>query len=140
LVVEEEESVAEAVVVPSSGLRVNPDLLVEEDGPAIPVLPAGVYLEDEETPVGRVELFRVNGRKYTVAKRVDPGIAFRYMRAIRKRQSQESALADMLYDVLGDAVVDALADEALSHEEMASVMKAVEKHTMSVMKAAGLGN
>jgi len=119
------------------GLQVNPDL-AGDDEPA--ALPSGVFLIGAELPGDRVELFQVNGRVYTVPRRVDPGIAFRYMRSLRRRTNEQAAIADMLYDVLGDAVIDALADEDLSEEEMTAVMKAVEKHVMSVMKRAGLGN
>lgn len=125
-----------------TGLVVNPSLLLDDDSPQLTNadLPAGVYLEGSTLPEGRVELFRVNGRLYTVPTAVDPRIMFRFVRALRQRKQEELAMADMLYDVLGSSIIDFLADEGLAPEETAAVMKAVSKYTMSAMNRAGLGN
>lgn len=126
---------------------VNPDLLGDEPATdqaapaAAPKLPPGVYLEDEPIPEGRTELFRCNGRKYTLSKVVDPRLMFRYLRELkRNRGTSELAMAGLLYDVLGEAIVDALADEDLSTTEMQQVMEAVKRYTMSAVDQAGLGN
>lgn len=125
---------------PATRLQVNPDLLRDDDAPTGPDgLPAGVVLEDQPLPEGRVELFRVNGRVYTVPAVADPRIMFRYMRATRKGNA-ESAMSEMLYGVLGDAIIDVLADEELAPDELQAVMKAVQKYTMSAANRAGLGN
>lgn len=103
-------------------------------------LPEGVYNVGDEVPDGRVEIFRVNGRVYTLNKRVDPRIVFRMIRDIHKGGAgSDVAQANLLYEVLGDAVIDYLADEELSDEEYEQVMKAVQKHTMKAAKKI-LGN
>jgi hypothetical protein len=122
-------------------VTVNPALLDEESRTG---LPAGVYLVDDAEgqtviPPDRVELFRAEGKIFTIPKMVDPGIAFRYLRAIRKNRDSEAAMADMLYDVLGEAVMDALADTKLTPDQFTQVMKAVNKHTMGAIQKA-LGN
>ena len=121
----------------STGFSVNPEL-TGEDGENPNLLPAGVFLEGDEIPAERQELFRVNGRVYTVAKHIDPRIAFRYMRAVRKGRGDEAA-ANMMYDVLGEAVIDALADENLEPDHIKAVMKAAEKYAMSAIRVT-LGN
>jgi hypothetical protein len=128
------------------GMQVNEDILNDtQDGK--PILIDGVY-DDEvwdgwklaktlnEHAPDRAELFRVNGRVYTAPSRLDGRVMFRFMRATRKagEQGDARAYADLMYDVLGDAVMDALADEEMSDEETAAVMKVVEKHTAGVMK------
>lgn len=125
---------------PTTGLTVNPALLGDEPGK----LPEGVYRVGDDgsepvVPADRVELFRAEGRVFTLARQIDPGIAFRYLRAIRKNRDSEAAMADMLYDVLGDAVMDALADTKLTPDQFTQVMKAVNKHTMGAIQKA-LGN
>lgn len=129
------------------GITVNQDLLTDDVTPTgKPTLPDGVFdaLEwdswvDEkragsvgrEEPQTRIELFRVNGRVYTAPTRFDPGAMFRYMRAVRKGGAGDDMgpVANLMYDVLGDAVMDALADEKLSEDEFRTVMKVVQKHT-----------
>lgn len=133
-----------------AGFIVNPALLTGDDDPALPdgadpadaggALPAGVFWVGAELPAGRLELFRVNGRVYTVPAAADPRIVFRMLRAMRKGD-QDRAMADMLYDVLGEPVVDALADEeGLDAAQLGQIMQAIQKYTMSAMKRAGLGN
>lgn len=128
---------------------VNPELVgdlpvADEQGKRLPPLPPGVYREDEEIPENRVELFRVNGRRYTLPKTVDPRVVFRFMRAIRRAGKsdlgQVEVISSMLYEVLGDATVDALADEDLAPDELEQVMGAITKYTMSAFNRAGLGN
>ena len=126
----------------ATGLTVNPSLL--GDDTANGGLPAGVYRvgvdgTEPAIPGDRVELFRADGKVFTIPKVVDPGIAFRYLRSIRKRRDSEAAMADMLYDVLGEAVMDALADTKLTPDQFTQVMKAVNKHTMGAIQKA-LGN
>lgn len=116
----------------NTGLQVNPEMAGDD-------LPEGVFREGVILPEDRTELFRANGRVYTVPKEVNPRIAFRFMRDIRRQQSQEVAAANLLYSILGDATMDFLADEDLSQDEMKQVMKAVQKHAMAATKNA-LGN
>jgi len=116
-------------------LVVNQELLVE-DAPR--AMPEGVYPSGDEIPPDRVLLFEVNGRQYTVPKRVNPNVVFRYLRAVR-REEGERAIAEMMYQVLGEGVIDALADEDLSDEQMAQVMKVVRRHVMGATEAT-LGN
>lgn len=120
------------------GVKVNEDLLVDEAQQDGEVLPAGVYLEGEPVPSDRTKLFEVNGRQYTVPKVVNPQVMFRYLRSVRRDES-DRATADMLYDVLGEAVMDALADEKLSPDEFSQVMRAIRKHVMGSTELT-LGN
>lgn len=114
-------------------ITVNPELTTDEPDK----LPEGVFLEAEWDPEqypGRSELFRANGRVYTLAKRVDPRLAFRYMRDLRRNTDQEIAMANLLGSVLGDAIMDVLAEEELSDDQLRTVMKAVTKHTMGALE------
>jgi len=120
------------------GFSVNPSLLADEEEETTGGLPDGVYLEGTLVPPDREELFRVEGKIYTVPKRIDPGIAFRYMKNIRKGRGDQAA-ADMLYDVLGEAVIDVLAADKLDQDQVAAVMKATEKYAMSAIRKT-LGN
>ena len=122
----------ELEAVDTGGLQVNPEL--GDDA-----LPAGIFPVGVILPEDRVELFRANGRVYTVPKEVNPRIAFAFMRDIRKKQSQEVAAANLLYAILGDDVIDFLADEDLEPEQMKAVMAAVQKHAMAATKKT-LGN
>jgi hypothetical protein len=61
------------------------------------------------------------------------------IRALKKSDSPEIAAADIMYDVLGEPIVDALADiEGLSEDQLQAVMRAVQKYAMGAFK--GLGN
>lgn len=122
-------------VTEPTGLVVNPDLTGDDDEQ----LPDGVVKIGDPLPPGRTELFRVNGNVYTIPRVVDPRIAFRYLRDIRRNQDQAVAMSNMMFAILGDAVMDALAEEELSPAEFDQVMKAVQKHSMSAMKNT-LGN
>lgn len=122
-------------------LTVNPVMMVDDEQAAEP-LPAGVYPVDaveNGLPDGWVELFRVNDRVYAVQKNRNPQFVFRYMRSLRKGRDETAAMADLLYDVLGDGVMDAMADEDLSEAEIAAVMKAVQKYTVQIAQRT-LGN
>lgn len=128
-------------------LAVNPDLAdgvilvdspVEGEQPR-PALPDGLYYADQPLPEDRVELFRANGHIYTLPKHVKPKIAFRQMRRLRQGMSEERAMSEALYDLLGDAVMDFLCDEDLSDEQMDQVTDAVQKYMMGSAKLAGLG-
>lgn len=133
---------APAPVIPGSGLQVNPAWAGAATAPVVPgraALPEGVYWDDQPLPVDRAELFRVNGRVYTVAAQIDPRVAFRQMRRLRKGASEQQAAADAIYDVLGDAVMDYLADEKLTEEQYGQVTSAVEQYMLSASKLAGLG-
>lgn len=130
------------------GVKINEEILNEDlDEQGQPVLVDGVYLEGDwdrwkserslgEHAPSRTELFRVNGRVYTAPSRLDGRVMFRFMRATRRAGDggDSKAYSDLMYDVLGDAVMDALADEEMSDEETAAVMKVVEKHTAGAMK------
>src|SRR5687768_9642669 len=107
-------------------VTVNTTLLEGGVGGGDAVLPEGVYKEGEEIPADRTLLFAVNGRQYTAPKNVSNRVVFRFLRSVRKG-SEESGMADLLYETLGDAVMDALADEDLSDEEFAQVMKVIRK-------------
>jgi hypothetical protein len=118
------------------GITVNKDLL--DEGTPEGNLPVGVFLASEypegmALPLGWTELFRVNDKVYGIKTKVNPGVAFRLMRSIRKEGSLEVAMTDMLYDVLGDDVMEVLATEDLDEKEFDAVMKAVNKHVMAVM-------
>lgn len=120
------------------GLRVNPELADDET-----TLPEGVYRVQTDIPAERVELFRIGAdgdtRIYTIPRKVNPRHSMGMLRDIRKGGGQEVALTNFMYAVLGDAVMDALADEELSEEEFEAVMKAVRKHATGAMKKT-LGN
>lgn len=129
--------------VDGAGFTVNPALLVDSE--LAETLPTGVYPIDEDTgkapiPDNRLELFRVSGKAYTVPKVADPRLIFRFIRALRGADNEVMAGARMMDDVLGTAVVDALAEEQLEPEQMAAVMKAVNKYMFSAMQRSGLGN
>lgn len=102
-------------------------------------LPEGVFLVGTELPPERVEIFRVNGRVYTVARRVDPRVVFKLLRDIKRSQDSTIALSNLMYSVLGEGVMEFLAEEQLSDEEFEAVMKAVQKHTMKATNRI-LGN
>lgn len=125
----------------------NQDLLADDpggDGPSS--LPEGVFLagdwakmaEDKSLPADRQELFTVNGRVYTAPKRVDHRVVFQYMKSVRNGDS-EQGMANALYGVLGDAVMDVLATEELSPDEFRTVMKVVERHLAGSVRRT-LGN
>lgn len=126
----------------------NEELLQDESGgdDIQSSLPEGVFLDkqwaewkaDKQLPDDRQELFTVNGRVYTAPKRVDHRVVFQYMKALRNGQG-EQAMADALYGVLGEPVMDVLATEKLSDEEFRTVMKVVEKHLAGAVKRT-LGN
>jgi hypothetical protein len=119
-----------------TSFQANTDLLNE----AATELPTGVFLDTQEVPLDRTELFRVNGKVYTAPKQVNPQIAFKYLRDLRKGGGQSDLpMANMMAGVLGDAVLDALADEELDEKQFATVMKVVEKHAMAATRRA-LGN
>lgn len=134
-------------------LQINPTLLapdtedggqvaaVDDQAPAAvrPTLPEGVYCADQTLPDGRTELFRANGRIYTLPTKASAKMAFRMMRRIRLGASEIEAMTGMLYDVLGDAVMDFLADEDLSEEQMDWVTDAISKYMFGAAKLAGLG-
>lgn len=121
------------------GIKVNTVLMngggsIKDDG-----LPEGVYKnpgEDAEwvCPEGRTELFRTDALIFTAPTSINPQVTVRYMRNLRKSGSQDTALANLLFDVLGESVMDALADEDLSEDEFALVMKVVEKHVLGVTR------
>lgn len=129
----------------SADLVINPAIGGDDtaaDSPAgetRPALPRGIYYADAALPDDRAELFRVADRVYTVPKKVDPRVAFRQMRRLRQGVSEEKAIADSLYDVLGDAVMDFLADEELTEEQYEAVGDAISKYMMGAAKLAGLG-
>jgi hypothetical protein len=120
------------------GVTVNQALLngVDQDKPT--ALPEGVYPEGELIPDDRIELFTVNGRVYTAPKHVNPQVMFRYMRSVRKGHDEEG-MATLLYDTLGEAVMDALADEDLAPEEFTQVIKVIEAHVSGAARKV-LGN
>ena len=118
---------------------VNEELLQGPDSRPEAQLPEGVFEAGQEIPPDRVLLFEVNGRQYTGPKKVDHRIVFRYLRAVRRDEDSSVAMANLLGDALGDAVLDALATEELSDEEFRQVMRVVEKHMMGSMEAT-LGN
>lgn len=121
-----------------SGFAVNAELL-EQTEQDQEVLPVGVYLEAEPIPADRVLLFEVNGRQYTSPKKVDHRVVFRYLKALRQDNDSAVALAHLMYDALGDAVMDALGTEELDDEQFQTVMRVVEKHVMGATNQT-LGN
>ena len=132
------------------GIQINQAILDgpgDGDDPQSLPLPEGVYLVDDwakmkeakELPSGRTELFTVNDRVYTAPTAVDHRAVFRYMKAVRKGHGDEAAMADMMYETLGDAVMEALAEETLAPDEFRQVMRVVQKHVAGATKNA-LGN
>ena len=108
-------------------IEVNEDLDTNIGGS---LLPAGVYQTDEEIPEDRVLLFTADGLRYTVTREIQPNVVFRYFRNLRKLGDNE-ALAHLLHDVLGEDVMDVLAENTnLTKPEFRAVMKAAQKHTM----------
>lgn len=115
----------------TAGLQVNPDV---DD------LPEGVYKVGAEISPERVEIFRVNDRVYTLLRQVDPRVVFRMIREIHKGGGNaDIAQANLLYEVLGEGVIDFLAEEKLDPDQYTQVMKAVQKHTMKSARQL-LGN
>ena len=132
------------------GVQINQAVLDGDgdDDPQSPLpLPDGVYLADDwakmkqakELPDGRTELFTVNDRVYTAPTAVDHRAVFRYMKAVRQRRGDEEAMADMMYETLGDAIMDALAEEKLDPDEFRQVMHVVQKHVAGATRKT-LGN
>ena len=119
------------------GVTVNPELL--EDEQESEILPVGVYLMSEEIPADRVKLFEVNDRQFTAPRNIDKRVIFRYLRSLHQDDSDDKAMAGMMYGVLGEAVMDTLAEQELSDEEFDQVMKVVRKHTMGAAERS-LGN
>lgn len=125
---------------------VNQDLLADGDD-AESSLPDGVYPEADwkewkaakTLPEGRTELFTANGRVYTAPSYISPSVTFRYMKAMRQRSGEENAMADLLYETLGDAIMDHLASEDLSADEFRQVMTVVRKHVAGAAQKV-LGN
>jgi len=109
----------------TSDLAVNEELLRDEQEQE--VLPVGVYLASEPIPADRAKLFEVNGRQYTAPRLVDRRVIFRYLRSLHNDEG-EKAMADMVYEVLGGAVIDVLAEEDLTEEQFDQVMRVVRKH------------
>jgi len=108
-------------------IEVNQDLAAEVGGS---LLPTGVYQTAEEIPDDRVLLFTADGLRYTVTKEIQPNVVFRYFRNLRKLGDTE-ALAHLLHDVLGEDVMDVLAENTnLTKPEFQAVMRAAQKHTM----------
>lgn len=133
--------VVDVVPTSSTGLQVNPAFLTPT-APGVEgreALPPGLFWADQDLPAGREELFRVNGRVYTVPTQVPPKVVFRQMRRLRRGASEIQAAADLMYDVLGDAVMDFLADEDLSDPEYEAVGDAITKYVGSAARLAGLG-
>lgn len=115
--------------------------IVDVDGPqdgVLVTLPDGVYPVGDEIPPHRAEIFRANGRVYTVQRQVDPRVAFKLIRSI-KNGDGDRAQAELLYQVLGEGVIDFLADEELTPDQFQAVMKAVRKYSMGAVKDL-LGN
>ncbi len=111
-----------------------------EHGPLSATLPAETAPADTSgTPEAEegaetLVLFSLNGRDYTVPKRVGPNVALRYLRDIR-RHGQEHAIAGLMEALLGAEAMDALADyDDLTEEDLESVMKAVQTHVLGPLE------
>lgn len=90
--------------------------------------------EDDGVRGDRLVLFELNGREYTVPKRIGPNVALGYMRDIR-RHGKEHAIAGIMEALLGREALDALADyEDLSEEELEQVMAAVQHHVLGPLE------
>lgn len=119
------------------GVVVNPDVAADSEDPETAALPEGVYKntgEDWSCPdPDRVELFRTDARIFTAPKNANPQIVFRYLRSMRKG-SGDAGMAELLYEVLGEPIMDALADEKLTEAEFKAVMGVVEAHALKATK------
>lgn len=81
-------------------------------------------------PEGKVYLFSLDGTDYFLPEKVGPNVSFRYLRDLRKH-GPEMAVAGLFVALLGEDVLDALADaEDLTEEDVEAVMKAVQKHAL----------
>jgi hypothetical protein len=120
------------------GIVVNPDVVADSEESGAATLPEGVYRneqdEDWKCPdPERVELFRTDAKIFTAPKSANPQVVFRYLRAMRKGAG-DAGMAELLYEVLGEPIMDALADEKLTESEFKAVMGVVEAHAMKATK------
>lgn len=65
--------------------------------------------EDMDIEPDLVEVFKLDGKPYYVDRNVGAGVAMRMLKALRK-QGQESAVATMLEELLGEQAYDDLAN------------------------------
>lgn len=120
------------------GIVVNQDVVADLEDSESATLPEGVYRnghdEDWKCPdPDRVELFRTDAKIFTAPKNANPQVVFKYLRSMRKGQG-DSGMAELLYEVLGEPIMDALADEKLTEAEFKDVMRVVEAHAMKATK------
>lgn len=88
----------------------------------------------QDTDPNKVHLFTLADKRYYMDKVVPPNIAFRYLRDIRK-QGQEKALANVIYDVMGDEAMDALAEaEDMTPEDATQIMDIIKKHVVGQLE------
>lgn len=102
-----EFSRARAVKAPTDRPRRKAAPVEDIDMPEIEVLDLDAEEIDEEPDL--VEIFRLNGKSYYVDRNVGAGTAIRMLKSL-KTQGQESAVATMLEELLGEEAFDALAN------------------------------
>jgi hypothetical protein len=81
-------------------------------------------------PEGKVHLFDLGGKRYYMDEFVKPNITFAYLRDVRKRGS-DVAIANLIYETMGEEAMDALADaDDMSREDAKALMAIVQKHAV----------
>jgi|SRR5690554_4039081 len=80
---------------------------------------------NEAQEVDRIEVFEIDGRKYTMPAKLSPAAGMRYLRNLRDR-GRDYAEAQLLTEALGSEAVDALAEcDEITHDEMATILAIV---------------
>lgn len=96
--------------------------------------------KDQRRPVEREELFSIDGTKYYMPREVPPHVAMKYLRDIRDNPV-EVALSRLLYNVIGEKAMNALADfEDLTKQNLEDLMKKVQEKTQGLLEEVQEGN
>lgn len=126
--------------IPTDANAAGASVQVPENGPLSATLSAengSVHTPgttDPDDHGDRLTLFELNGKAYTVPKRVGPNVALRYLRDVR-RHGPEHAIAGIMEALLGREAMDALADyDDLTEEQLEQVMEAVQMHVLGPLE------
>lgn len=83
--------------------------------------------DEMDTEPDLVEVFRLDGRPYYVDRNVGAGVALRMLKALR-HQGQESAVAAMLEEMLGEEAFDDLANfRGIKAKHLAQVLLQIQR-------------